>query len=145
MTVLFNKLNELYGQFSNFWPSRIVMDGQVYATVEHYFQAEKFHGTLRAEEIRKAGNPMVAARMGRSREFPLRADWLHVRDEIMLRAVRAKFAQNEGLARILSGTGQKLIVEHRKKDGYWGDAGDGSGLNRLGEILMRVRSELRGA
>ena len=39
--------------------------------------------------------------------------------------------------------GDAKIVEHTEKDRYWGDGGDGSGQNRLGQILMRVREELR--
>jgi predicted NAD-dependent protein-ADP-ribosyltransferase YbiA (DUF1768 family) len=39
---------------------------------------------------------------------------------------------------------QGQIVEHTENDRYWGDGGDGSGKNRLGQILMRVREELRG-
>ena len=35
-----------------------------------------------------------------------------------------------------------LLIEHRARDAYWGDGGDGHGLNRLGALLMRVRGEL---
>ena len=41
------------------------------------------------------------------------------------------------------GTGNAGIVEHTEKDRYWGDGGDGSGENRLGQILMRGREQLR--
>ncbi|MEO5928954.1 MAG: NADAR domain-containing protein, partial [Candidatus Kapaibacterium sp.] len=41
-------------------------------------------------------------------------------------------------------TGNAEIIEHTKRDTYWGDGGDGSGRNMLGLILMRVRDELRG-
>ncbi len=61
----------------------------------------------------------------------------------MLEAVRAKFTQHEDIRAILLGTGDAKIVEHTANDNYWGDGGDGSGKNRLGEILMRVREELR--
>lgn len=62
----------------------------------------------------------------------------------MLRAVRAKFKQYADLAALLLATGDALIVEHARRDSYWGDGGDGSGANRLGQILMRVRDQLRG-
>jgi ribA/ribD-fused uncharacterized protein len=61
----------------------------------------------------------------------------------MLEAVRAKFTQHDGLKAILLGTGDARIVEHTTNDAYWGDGGDGSGENRLGQILMHVREELR--
>ncbi len=49
-----------------------------------------------------------------------------------------------GRARTPLATGDSKIVEHTENDRYWGDGGDGSGQNRLGQILMRVRAELRG-
>ncbi len=36
-----------------------------------------------------------------------------------------------------------IIVEHTENDDYWGDGGNGSGKNMLGQVLMRIRSELR--
>jgi N-glycosidase YbiA len=44
---------------------------------------------------------------------------------------------------ILLATGDARIVNHTENDAYWGDGGDGSGENRLGQILMRVREVLR--
>ena len=29
------------------------------------------------------------------------------------------------------------------RDSYWGDGGDGSGQNRLGKLLMKLREDLR--
>jgi predicted NAD-dependent protein-ADP-ribosyltransferase YbiA (DUF1768 family) len=48
------------------------------------------------------------------------------------------------LREVLLGTGDAAIVEHTRNDAYWGDGGDGHGKNELGQILMRVREELRG-
>ena len=61
----------------------------------------------------------------------------------MFEAVRAKFTQHEELRKILLATGDAEIVEHTRKDNYWGDGGDGSGRNMLGKTLMLVREELR--
>ncbi len=87
---------------------------------------------------------MIAARMGRSRKRPLRKDWEAVKDAIMYEAVLAKFTQHTDLRELLLATGDAKLVEHTENDAYWGDGGDGSGKNRLGRILMRVREELRG-
>lgn len=132
-----------YGCFSNFAACPFVLGGKVWPTSEHYFQAQKFAGTEHEEAIRRARSPMVAARMGRSRQRPLRADWEGVKDEIMLAGLRAKFAQHADIRAVLLGTGDALLVEHTRKDRYWGDGGDGSGRNMLGRLLMRVREELR--
>ena len=141
--VRFYKVDDKYGYFSNFSPHPIKMKGKVWPTSEHYFQAQKFVGTEHEEEIRRVKSPMIAARMGRDRKRPLRHDWESVKDEIMFEAVRAKFTQYEELRKILLATGDAEIVEHTRKDNYWGDRGDGSGRNMLGKTLMLVREELR--
>lgn len=140
--IAFYSTREAYGAFSNFAAHPTELDGLRWPTVEHYFQAQKFAGTPHVESIRLALSPTIAARMGRSRARPLRSDWDQVKDEIMLRAVRAKFAQHTDLAALLHSTGNALIVERSPRDRYWGDGGDGSGANRLGQILMTVRAEL---
>jgi ribA/ribD-fused uncharacterized protein len=108
-------------------------------------QAQKFAGTEHEEEVRMATKPMLAAGMGRDRKRPLRRDWEGVKDAVMLDAVRAKFTQHDDLKAILLGTGDAKLVEHTANDSYWGDGGDGGGKNRLGQILMQVRDELRAA
>jgi hypothetical protein len=139
----FYSVSEEYGAFSNFAPYPIRLKGKTWPTSEHYFQAQKFAGAPDEEEIRNEKSPMVAARMGRSRKRPLRKDWESVKDQIMHEAVLAKFAQHADLKIMLLATGDDRIVEHTENDAYWGDGGDGSGENKLGIILMRVREELR--
>jgi N-glycosidase YbiA len=58
---------------------------------------------------------------------------------------RAKFSQHPQLQELLLGTGEAGLVEHTANDDYWADGGDGTGRNRLGVLLMQVRSELRAA
>lgn len=139
--IRFYRVADPYGWMSNFYASPMTLDGRVWPTVEHYFQARKFAGTPHEEEIRQATSPMIAARMGRSRSRPLRPDWEQVKDEVMLTALRAKFEQNLVLLRMLFQTRDARIVEHTENDRYWADGGDGSGRNRLGELLMQVRAE----
>ena len=139
----FYGVGDEYGCFSNFSPHPVVLKGKTWPTSEHYFQAQKFAGTPDEEEVRLAKSPMIAARMGRSRKRPLRKDWEAAKDRIMHEAVLAKFTQHADLREILLGTGDSKLVEHTENDAYWGDGGDGSGRNMLGQILMRVRDELR--
>lgn len=45
---------------------------------------------------------------------------------------------------ILLQTGSKYLVEHnpvKERDSYWSDDNDGSGKNKLGELLMKIRRE----
>src|SRR5271166_1848320 len=141
--IRFYAVGDEYGCFSNFSSHPVKLKGKIWPTSEHYFQAQKFAGTPDEEEVRLAKSPMVAAHMRRGRKRPLRKDWESVKDRIMHGTVLAKFTQHAELRAILLGTGESVIVEHTEKDRYWGDGGDGSGRNRLGQILMEVREELR--
>ncbi len=141
--ILFYRVNEPYGGFSNFSAHSVELKGRVWPTSEHYFQAQKFAGTEHEEAIRAAKSPMVAARMGRSRERPLRPDWEAVKDDIMREVLRAKFAQDASMRSLLLSTGDAELVEHATHDRYWADGGDGSGKNRLGQLLVKLRRELR--
>ncbi|MBI5544203.1 MAG: NADAR family protein [Deltaproteobacteria bacterium] len=144
VTVCFYSTRGPFGCFSNFSAHPVEIDGVTWPTTEHYFQAQKFSGTAHAGEIRRARSPMVAARMGRSRQRPLRKDWESVKDEIMRRAVLAKIRQHQEVRELLLGTGEEVLVEDTTTDQYWGCGSDGKGRNRLGQILMEVRDLLRG-
>lgn len=138
----FYHISDEFGCFSNFAPYPVRMEGKVWPTSEHYFQAQKFEDAKLREQIRKTKSPMIAARMGRDRKKPLRRDWESVKVGIMRDVVREKFAQHDDIRQILLSTGDAKIVEHTENDSYWGDGGDGSGKNMLGRILMEVREEL---
>jgi ribA/ribD-fused uncharacterized protein len=133
-----------YGEFSNFARYPLLLEGKTWPTAEHYYQAQKhLHDPEYAEAIRQAASPLLAAKMGRDPRHPLRADWEQVKDAIMYQVVLAKFTQHPALRTLLLDTGDQCIIEHTHRDAYWADAGDGTGKNRLGEILMQVRSALR--
>ncbi len=142
-TINFYHLGEPYGEFSNFARFPIKLDGKTWPTSEHYFQAMKFLDDANRAEVRGAKTPAGAARLGRDRSKPLRRDWESVKDNVMRQAVLAKFTQHEDLRKLLLETGDAKLVEHTENDDYWGDAGDGSGKNMLGRILMEVRGQLR--
>jgi ribA/ribD-fused uncharacterized protein len=141
----FYSVSDEFGQFSNFAPFPIELDGERWPTSEHYFQAQKFAEHAYRQQIRKTKSPMQAAWLGRDRKKPLRRDWESVKVGIMRQAVRAKFIQHEELRLLLLSTGAATLVEHTENDAYWGDGGDGSGRNMLGRILMEIREELRAA
>lgn len=143
MTIYFYKTNEKYGCFSNFAHYGFELDGKWWMTSEHYFQAQKFYGTEYVEIIRLLDNPMKAAKMGRNRNLPLREDWEEVKDDVMRKAVYAKFSQNIELKNILLDTDSEYIVENTSNDYYWGCGTNGSGKNMLGIILMEIRDKLK--
>ena len=81
--------------------------------------------------------------MGRDRTLPLRPDWEQVKDDVMEKAVLQKFKAHADIRDILLATGDEALVENSPVDYYWGCGKDGSGKNKLGQILMAVRETLR--
>lgn len=144
MTVYFySALEEPYACFSNFSPHGFELDGKYWKTSEHYFQAQKFAATPHEEAIRYAKTPKQAAEMGRDRSRPLRADWENVKEDVMRRAVYAKFKTHAAIRDVLLQTGDEDLVENAPGDYYWGAGKTGTGLNRLGALLMETRTRLQ--
>ncbi|ELY4126561.1 NADAR family protein [Cronobacter malonaticus] len=140
--IYFYRVNEPYGVFSNFHSTGFSVSEIWWPTVEHYFQAQKIHDEILREKIRSLTSPMEAAKVGRSRNYPLREDWELIKDDVMRFAVLKKFSQNDEAKNILLSTGGAELIEHTKNDRYWADGGDGTGKNMLGKILMETRSVL---
>jgi ribA/ribD-fused uncharacterized protein len=144
MPIYFYSANEdPYGCFSNFSAHGVSIGGLYFPTTEHYFQAMKFEGTPHVEQIRTAKSPTIAARMGRSRQRPLRADWESVKDDIMRLAVLTKFRTHKDIRTLLLATGDEDIIENAPGDRYWGIGKDGTGKNMLGKILVETRAILK--
>ncbi|MDQ0112430.1 NADAR family protein [Paenibacillus harenae] len=142
--ILFYQTDRPYGCFSNFSKFPIEVDNKLWPTTEHYFQGMKFKESEHEELIRLAPTPMAAAKMGRERTRPLRADWEQVKDEVMRTAIHAKVNQHNAIKSILLSTGNCNLIEHTSNDSYWADGGDGTGKNMLGLILMEIRNSLEG-
>jgi len=84
--------------------------------------------------------------MGRDKSHPIRVDWETIKEDVMLTALRAKFTQHNACKDALLKTGDAYLEERTKNDAYWGSGSNspgGSGKNRLGHLLMLVRSELK--
>ena len=145
--IKFYNRGEPYYEFTNFYPCTVIIDGISWPTTEHYFQAQKFVGTPYLKKIRKLPNARDAFQLSRDPHVAIwqRPDWDSVKDDIMLKALRVKFSDccNTQLRDKLRGTHEKILIEHTSNDSYWGDGGNGSGKNRLGELLMQVRNELK--
>ncbi|NJK42093.1 MAG: NADAR family protein [Acaryochloridaceae cyanobacterium SU_2_1] len=145
MTIFFYKAQGPYGCFSNFSLHSIELQGYTWPTSEHYYQAQKFYGTLHhdlQDQIRQAPTPEEAAAMGRHPDYAIRADWDQVKRKVMYAAVWTKFLTHANIQQILLDTGTAMIVENSPLDTYWGCGIHGNGLNQLGKILMQVREEL---
>ena len=134
-----SQFNGRYGFLSNFYPCKIKYDGLEYENAEAAFQAQKTLGE--SERLQFCGiDASTAKRLGR--RVKLRTDWEKVKDDIMLTIVREKFSQNPEIGEMLLKTGSAALIEGNTwGDRYWG-VRNGEGLNKLGYILMLVRSEI---
>ena len=141
----FYNRDEPYYEFTNFARYPIVIDGVIWATTEHFFQAQKFISTPLYAKIQQSEFPREAFEVSRSALGSrwIRKDWPDVKMDIMKLALRAKFTQHEELHDMLLFTGNRPLVEHTSRDNFWGDGGDGSGDNHLGRLLEEVRDDLK--
>lgn len=143
MPIYFYSLNQPYGCFSNFSKHSFELDGHIWKTSEHFFQAQKFVGTKHYTDILYAPTPKIALNLGGNRNFPLRKDWEEVKEDIMRQALYAKFSQNESIKKILLSTEDEELIENSPIDYYWGCGKYNSGKNRLGHLLMELREKLK--
>ena len=145
-TVEFYNRDEPFYEFTNFFAcNSLNMDGISYPTSEHYFQSQEFVGTPYMRHISSMSNARESFDFSRSSRGTrwLRPDWGEVKERVMYRVLREKFIQNPELAYMLVSTCNAQIFEHTSNDSYWGDGGDGTGKNRLGILLMKLRDELQ--
>ena len=132
---------DAYAFLSNFYHSPVKYRNLIYLNVEAAFQAQKESCEKDKEQYTRM-NPAQAKLVGRN--CNLREDWEEIKEQTMYEIVKAKFTQNEALARLLLATGDAYLEEGNWwHDTTWGVC-NGVGQNKLGKILMRVREELDG-
>lgn len=74
----------------------------------------------------------------------VRADWESVKTDVMYTALKCKFSIYPHLKSMLLSTVGCVLVEASPHDLFWGGGRDGEGLNYLGRLLMKLRSEFVG-
>ena len=133
-----------FRELSNLYPSPFTLDGKIWPSVEHYFQSQKFPSNPDyQEQIRTAKTPLNAKTLGGSSTVPVRPDWDTVQEDIMRKALNAKFTQNPVLKSVLLSTGDTPLQDASSTDAYWGIGRTKKGKNRLGILLIELRSSLR--
>ena len=77
------------------------------------------------------------------RKVMLRKDWEKVKVSIMSEIVKEKFTQNPEMSKLLINTADAYLEEGNTwGDRIWGTV-DGQGQNLLGNILMKIRDEIK--
>nr|XP_022314281.1 riboflavin biosynthesis protein PYRR, chloroplastic-like [Crassostrea virginica] len=145
--------------FSQWHPSKFVVDGKTYNCAEQYMMYHKalvMKNDELAEVIMALDNPQEIKDVGRSIPDIDAELWNHKSFEVVEAGNMAKFSQNEELKQKLFNTYPRTLVEASPHDTIWG-IGLGQrdkrawnkmswrGENRLGEILTRVRDKLMGS
>lgn len=129
-----------YRWLSNFYECQIDVDGILYPTVEHAFQAHKTLDPELRYKIALLGPPSAAKSAGRN--LTLRPDWEEVKIDVMRDLLRQKFSQRF-FGKLLLQTGDSHLEEGNYwGDRFWGTCG-GTGENNLGKLIMEIREELR--
>jgi hypothetical protein len=142
---------------SQWWPSSFTVEGDRYATAEHFMMAQKarlFCDRDVFARILAAPHPAEAKKLGRQvKGFDERA-WREHRFDVVVRGNLGKFSQSRRLGQFLLATDGDVLVEASPTDRVWGiglAAGDPRsnrpelwrGLNLLGFALTEVRDRLR--
>jgi ribA/ribD-fused uncharacterized protein len=143
--------------FSNFAPCNFVYRDVTWKSSEAAFQAMKFYyeGKTNGEElfrrvkqIVEAEDAFLANKIGNEAASLIRPDWndsndsiFSVKERFMFEILLAKFAPGTEASRDLLSTGDRNL-EETSQDPFWGKGIDGQGKNKLGEILMLVRTHL---
>ncbi|HEV3167999.1 MAG TPA: NADAR family protein, partial [Isosphaeraceae bacterium] len=141
--VIWSKSPDLAAQqIGNFAPTPFELDGQRYASVESFWQSLKFQepadrlrvASLEGAEAKRAGTSQgYGATVMYEGQTILVGTWAHW--NLMERACRAKFAQNQAARAALLGTGQRPLVHRVRQDSQTIPA------VILAEIWMRIRKE----
>jgi ribA/ribD-fused uncharacterized protein len=66
-----------------------------------------------------AHTPRDAKKLGRSNDYPLRADWDEAKENEMRRALHAKFSIHVDARDLLLSTGDEELIENSPEDFYW--------------------------
>jgi ribA/ribD-fused uncharacterized protein len=125
---------------SNFWYCYLEVEGEVYLSVEHAYQAAKTTDPVLRREIREAPDARAAKKLSKKIKKTLRQDWDDVKLGIMEDLLRQKF-QDPDLRKALELTRPHVLEETNWwGDRYWGVC-RGVGENHLGKLLMKIRDD----
>lgn len=130
-----------YFFLSNFYPIKVQLEGIIYPTVEHGYQAAKTLNSVDRLRIRDAESPSAAKRLGH--KAAQRPDWGRVKLPVMRHLLEQKF-NHPDLKNLLLSTGDAEIIEGNTwGDTFWGVC-NGVGSNHLGMMLMEIRQAHKG-
>ena len=125
----------------NFSAFAIEWNGKFWPTVEHAYQAAKFHDEEIINRIHQAVSPHVAKKIAHEDHIVchVRKDWDDVKVSIMRELLICKVLQHEYVRSKLGRTKGVILIENSPTDSFWGRGPDWLGLNMLGKLWMEIR------
>lgn len=129
-------LGKSYAFLSNFAACEVVLDGSVYPTVEHAYQAAKTLDPKLRREVMRLSTAAEAKRLGR--ELRSRVGWNSMRLSVMANLLWQKFTRPDYKELLIDTAPAELVEENTWGDTFWGVC-NGSGHNHLGRLLMEIR------
>ena len=143
MAIEFYKEFGDFGYLANYSNHGFTVDGVYYPTVEHYYQASKFQDKKIIQKILKCKSPKEASIIGRDRKNPRIPNFRNMKNDKMYEGVYYKFSQNKDIRSKLIETRNQEIKEMSVKESYWGVGPNLDGENHIGQILMKVREQIK--
>jgi hypothetical protein len=149
------EIKGFFGEFrflSNFWPAKVILDGEEYASVENAYQAAKYKKEYR-DFFKKCSAKETTDYVKENSEGKFsKEEWDGMRDEVMKSLLLQKYDKdlNPEIYEKLKATRDKFLEETNYwGDTYWGvnksEADEaGIGENNLGKMIMEIRVSGKG-
>lgn len=133
-----------YDKLSNLFPCSFIYQGVAYRSAEHALQCGKAMNQKDFNSIRDASSAIEAKKLGDSiPKDRSRPNWDIYCLSRMHSVLLCKFTQLEYQRQVLVSTGKAQLIHASAGDKFWGSGPDGKGENRLGKMLMEIRSEFQ--
>lgn len=142
---------------SNCYLAPFAVCNSVFRSVEQYYQAEKCKHANDYQafcQVMSTWSPSTAKHYGRAVKGYDKKAWLKTCDAVMEMGIREKIRQHPSIEELLLQTESDVIAEVDKHDTYWSNGMDlaepnindmtkWTGKNKLGQILMKIRDEIK--
>lgn len=117
---------------------------ELYASIQHFFESEKFRGV--DEEFRQHLMELPTAREVRKaalrRDHHVRPDWERIQNRVMATAVWLKCREHQEVSAALL-TLKAFDGIYRLKDHYWGTDRKGVSVGFYGRVLREIQKRLQ--
>ena len=144
-----------HSPLSNFYPSKFQVNDENFNCAEQYLtiaKARLFNDHETVQKLFECNIPSIQKKIAKSITHYDHKTWIQESESLVYDGILAKFSQSDYLRQFLLSTGSTLLVE-ASSDPVWGigltmtdpkiwDTRNHAKGNKLGKILMKIRTEL---